>query len=142
MLLGGSKQQVTRRLQLLFHHGYLERPRAQLQYYERGGSRPIIYGLGSKGGELLRQEFGVALDADVWSEKNHIVGRIFLEHTLLVSDIMVSLELACRKRGNIRLLDEDELKLPHPSFRWWVKIRNGTKITGLSRPRICLGIHG
>ena len=28
-LVGGSKQAVLRRLQLLFHHGYLERPRAQ-----------------------------------------------------------------------------------------------------------------
>ena len=30
-LLGGSAQQLSRRLQRLFHHGYLERPLAQLQ---------------------------------------------------------------------------------------------------------------
>jgi hypothetical protein len=29
---------VLRRLQLLFHHGYLDRPRAQIDYY-RAGSR-------------------------------------------------------------------------------------------------------
>jgi hypothetical protein len=43
--MGGSQQQILRRLKLLYHHGYLERPRAQIQYYERGGSRSIAYGL-------------------------------------------------------------------------------------------------
>jgi hypothetical protein len=122
-LMGGSEQRVVRRLQILFHHGYLERPRVQIQYYERGGSRTIAYGLGNKGGALLKQEFGIIVDSDSWSEKNHAIGRVFLEHALLVSDMMVSLELACRKRGGVRLLHEDELELP--AFQWRVKIQNG-----------------
>jgi len=128
-LLGGSEQQIVRRLQLLFHHGYLERPRAQVKFVERGGSQPLAYGLGNKGGALLRREFGLAVDSDAWSEKNHAVGRVFLEHALLVSDVIVSLELACRKH-DIRLLYEDELALPaqRQPFRWWVKIAGGTKL--------------
>lgn len=124
-LMGGSEQQVVRRLQVLFHHGYLERPRAQIQYYERGGSRSIAYGLGSKGGALLRHELGLAVDSDSWGEKNHAVGRVFLEHALLVSDVMVSLELACRKHG-IKLLYEDQLE--QQSFQWRVKIEGGIKL--------------
>jgi hypothetical protein len=112
LFLGGSQQQILRRLQLLYHHGYLERPRAQFQYYERGGSRSIAYGLGNKGGVLLKQEFGIAVHPDSWSEKNHAVGRVYLEHALLVSDVMVSLELACRKHG-VKLLYEDELDASH-----------------------------
>ena len=128
-LAGGSQQQIVRRLQLLFHHSYLERPRAQLQYYERGGSKSIAYGLGNKGGALLRQEFGLAVDAEAWSEKNNAVGRVYLEHALLVSEFMVSLELACRKHG-IRLLYDDELGLPaaRQPCRWWVKIQGGIKL--------------
>jgi DNA-binding Lrp family transcriptional regulator len=126
VLLGGSEQQIVRRLQLLFHHGYIERPRAQIQYYERGGSRSIAYGLGNKGGTLLRRELGLAVSSDAWSEKNNSVGGVFLEHALLVSHVMVWLELDCRKRG-IRLLYEDELELPQP-FRWWVKVAGGTKL--------------
>ena len=128
-LLGGSEQQIVRRLQLLFHHGYLERPRAQIKFVERGGSQPLAYGLGNKGGALLRRELGIAVDSDAWSEKNHTVGRVFLEHALLVSDVMVSFELACRKRG-VRLLYEDELELPvqKKPFQWWVKIQNGMKL--------------
>jgi hypothetical protein len=124
-LLGGSPQQIVRRLQLLFHHGYLERPRAQIQYHERGGSQPIVHGLGNKGGALLRRA-GITVDANAWGEKNHAVGRLFLDHALLVSDVLVSLELACRKRG-VRLLHEDELHLRHP-FRWWAKLQGGVKL--------------
>ena len=74
ILIGGSAQQLSRRLQLLFHHGYLERPRAQLQYYERNGSQTIAYGLGNKSGSLLQ------LNPATQGEKNRIIGRMYLEH--------------------------------------------------------------
>ena len=44
-MICGSAQNLPRRLQQLFHQGWLERPRAQLQYYERSGSKTIAYGL-------------------------------------------------------------------------------------------------
>lgn len=129
-LIGGSAQQILRRLQLLYHHGYLERPRAQLAYYQRGGSHSIVYGLGNKGGALLRHEFGIAVDSVSWSEKNHAIGRMFLEHALFVASIMVTLELACRKNGSIRLLYEDDLGLPvkQSPARWRVSLSNGVKL--------------
>lgn len=126
-LIGGSSQQLLRRLMLLYHHGCLERPRAQLQYYERGGSKNIAYGLGNKGGKLLREEFGSEVDSVSWSEKNHVIGRVYLEHALLVSEVMVSLELACRNHGHVRLLYEDQLS-PHQPFRWKVKVENRLKL--------------
>jgi hypothetical protein len=121
-LVGGSPQQVVRRLQLLFHHGYLERPRAQLQYFERNTSHHFAYGLGNKGGMLLRHQFGIAVDSESWNEKNHVIGRVYLEHTLLVSEIMVSLELTCRQHG-ITLLYEDQLRqsVEKQSFKWRVE---------------------
>ena len=121
-LLGGSAQPLSRRLQWLFHHGYLERPRAQLQYYERSGSQPIAYGLGNKSGSLLQ------LAPVSWGEKNRGIGRLYLAHALLVSAVMVSLELACRQRG-LRLLPEDELHLPVAApLHWRVKTRDGTRL--------------
>jgi DNA-binding Lrp family transcriptional regulator len=39
-LVGDSSQQLLRRLRLLYHHGYLERPRAQIDYYHRGVIEP------------------------------------------------------------------------------------------------------
>jgi DNA-binding Lrp family transcriptional regulator len=129
-LMGGSQQQLLRRLKLLYHHGYLERPRAQLQYYERGGSRSIAYGLGNKGGALLKQELGITVDRISWSEKNHVIGRVYLEHALMVADVMVAIELACRKHDNVKLIYEDQLALPseRQPFQWRVTIQNGWKL--------------
>lgn len=123
-LIGHSKQQVLRRLKLLYQHGYLERPRAQLEYYEKGGSRPIVYGLSNKGGKLLQTRFGSDI---TWSEGDGAVGEIFLEHAILVSDVMATIELACRKLGNVRLLYEDELDLSveRTPFQWQVKLAGG-----------------
>jgi hypothetical protein len=45
---------VLRRLQRLFQHGYLERPRCQIDYYQ-SGSRRIACGLGNKGAAWLKR---------------------------------------------------------------------------------------
>ena len=132
-LIPGSPQQVLRRLKLLYHHGFLERPRAQIDYYHQGGSRHIVYGLGNKGASLLKQELGVAIDRHDWGEKNRSVGRIFLEHALLVSDVMVTIEIACRRTG-IQLLTCRELAVVDPitgqrrPFRWQVNISKRQKL--------------
>lgn len=135
-LLAQSPQSVLRRLQLLYHHAFLERPRCQLDYYHSGGgSRHIIYGLGSRGAALLREEYGGSLPSPRSGEQNRGVGRIFLEHAVMVSEVMVALELACRQRGTVRLLQGDQLHRrtgsdERKSFRWGVNIR----------PQIRLGV--
>lgn len=133
-LMSDGSQQLLRRLQLLYHHGYLERPRAQIDYYHQGGSRHMVYGLGSNGVRFLKRECGVDFRELRWGEKNRSVGRIFLEHALLVSDVMVAIELACRETGRIRLLTDDELALAgginqkRQSFRWQVNISSQLKL--------------
>jgi hypothetical protein len=134
-LLPSSPQQVVRRLQLLYHHGYLERPRAQLEYYGRGGSRPMVYGLASKGAKLLEKEFGIATSG---SKTDHDIGQVFLEHTILVSDVMVSIELACRKSNDVTLLYEDQLALQSDrnQFQWDVKVPDHGVTLGVIPDRV------
>jgi hypothetical protein len=130
-LMGESKQQLLRRLQLLFHHGYLERPRTQLDYYHHGGSHHIIYGLGDKSGALLKQEPTAGFQHLSWSEKNRSVRRIFLEHAIFVSDVMVALELACRKSGNVRFLSDEEIARQSGKrlrFNWKVNVSATLKL--------------
>ncbi len=129
-LIAGSGQQLLRRLQLLYHHGYLERPRCQIDYYHRSGSRTIAYGLGNKGAGLLKRELGLPFHRLDWPTKNR-VERLLLEHALMVSDFMVRLELACRSRKDVRLLDVEELesgggKRRQP-FQWKVDIGRGQR---------------
>jgi hypothetical protein len=130
-LTGGSPQNLLRRLQLLYHHGFLERPRAQLDYYHQGGSRHIVYGLGKKADAILQRERRSRSSRVREGEKNRSVGRVFIEHALLVSDVMVALELACRKSGRVRLLPEEEL-LPQTGrrrpFSWKVNVNNSLKL--------------
>jgi hypothetical protein len=131
-LVGGSSQQVLRRLQLLYHHGYVERPRAQINHHHEGGSHHIVYGLGSRGGALLKRELGVAFRPLSWDEKNRAVGGLFIEHTLLVSEVMVAIELACRNNGSVRLISEDELQIHNgrrQDFRWKVNAGPGAKLS-------------
>ncbi len=117
-----------------------ERPRSQLDYYHQGGSRHIVYGLGNQGAALLQQELAVSFRELSQDEKNRSAGRIFLEHALLVGDVMVAIELACRQNG-IRLLTERELTLAfdrsqkNQLFRWRVKA-NGRLNLGVVPDRV------
>src|ERR1017187_8942603 len=132
-LIPGSQQQLLRRLKLLYHHGFLERPRSQIDYYHKGGSCHMVYGLGSKGAAFLRRDLDPGFGKVRWGEKNRAVGRVFLEHALLVGDVMVAIELACRRTG-IRLLTgcelavEDKTSGERRPFRWQVKISNRLKL--------------
>jgi DNA-binding CsgD family transcriptional regulator len=127
-LVGGSVQQVLRRLQLLYHHGYLERPAAQIDYYHRGGSQEMVYGLASRGAGRLRRDLDMPFSRMDWSGKNRRAGRLFLEHALMVSDILVTLELACRKTSGIRFLTGEDIALPAAAqkirepFHWHVNV--------------------
>src|SRR3954464_10860244 len=133
-LTGGSRQTTLRRLQLLFHHGYLDRPPMQLDWYARG-SEPLVYALGNRGAELLETEGVVRRGGVRWDTKNRNVSRVFLHHTLAVAEVMVAFEAACRRREGVRFIPPEEvlagappetrrLRLP---FRWQVEVRQGGK---------------
>ena len=121
-LVEGSRQHVLRRLQRLYHHGYLERPRCQIDYFQ-SGSRRIAYGIGNTGAAWLKRELALPYHKLEWKTKNH-VGKLFLEHALLISEIMVAVELACRNRKDVRLLSADDLGVPkmREPFQWSVDI--------------------
>ena len=52
-LVGRSLDRTNDRLKCLFHAGYVDRPRAQLDYYPTSGSAPIAYALADRGARLL-----------------------------------------------------------------------------------------
>jgi len=134
-LIAGSSQQLLRRLKLLYHHGFLDRPRIQIEYYHEGGSREFVYGLGIKGASVIAKELDCELETLLWDTKNGSIGRVFLKHALLVSDLMVAIELACREK-QIRLLTEQELAASlnrngdRQRFRWNVHVA-GQKLTAV-----------
>lgn len=108
LLDGGSEQNVLRCLRVLFDHGYLDRPYAQLAQVPITGPRPMVYGLGRRGAHALAIH-GHALSLTDWTEGNKRAGAKYIEHTLAIAEFMVGLELACRNNKDIALLREAEI---------------------------------
>jgi len=111
-LLGpGSHQNLLRRLRLLYDRGLLDRPRSQIDYFHRGGARPMVYTLTPSGERLVRTHYEVLSD---WLGHSHHSpwGRRYLEHALAVSDILVALFRAGDALDDeVRLLYEHQLDI-------------------------------
>ena len=78
-LVRRSLDRTNDRLLRLFHSGYIDRPRAQLDFYPVG-SAPMVYALADRGARLLIQRDGVEFANVEWSRKNRKAGRPFIEH--------------------------------------------------------------
>lgn len=98
-LIPGSDQTILRRLQKLYHAGYLDRPRHQQQ---RGNGK-MVYALGQEGAHLLAKLSGKEPARGDWTEKNRQVRLQHLEHVLMVSRFRATLTLAARLNEKIVL---------------------------------------
>lgn len=108
-LVGRSQDRTNDRLLRLFHAGYVDRPRAQLDYYPTAGSAAMVYALADRGARLLRDIDGARFTVGDLSRKNRSADRPFIEHQIEIVDFQVALERATRDHGSIRLLHPDEL---------------------------------
>jgi hypothetical protein len=98
----GGPRYLQRRLQKLFHHGYIDRPPSQISYYRTRGQ--MIYALGNKGAAAIyerRPEIQSKID---WQQKNREVKFPFLDHALMISDFRVSLALSFKTKQDARLI--------------------------------------
>jgi hypothetical protein len=133
----GSPQVLLRRLQLLYHARFLDRPRSQIEDLLRSpGSRPMAYALGTRGADLL----GVKAPKPVKLP--------FVEHALSVSEILTAFTISARKRGDVRVISFREIleeKAPKETRRkkvpdaWRVKLPGEGSI-GVS-PDAIFGLH-
>jgi hypothetical protein len=103
----------------LFHAGYIDRPRAQLDYYPTAGSGPMVYALADRGVRLLRERNGADFRTIEWSRKNHDASRPFIEHQIEIVNFHIALQRAARDRGDVRLVHPEEIvdASPGPTLR-------------------------
>ena len=113
-LVGRSLDRTNDRLSCLFHAGYVDRPRAQLDYYPTSGSAPLVYALADRGARLLIERDGIEFANVEWSRKNRQAGRPFIAHQLAIVDFSVALEQAVRARSDIRLIRPGEIMAALP----------------------------
>jgi hypothetical protein len=106
-----TSSQCLKRLQYLFHAGYLTRAEQPQMLSE--GRKPLVYFLDTRGARLLQEVLGEEkLD---WHAKDNQVKSLFIEHLLQTNDIRIAVTLACRREGLMldTWLDEKTLKRPH-----------------------------
>lgn len=117
-LVDRSIERTNNRLSKLYHAGYVDRPRAQFDYYLTAGSAPFVYALADRGARLLIERDGVNFSNVEWSRKNREAGRPFIEHQIEIMDFYVSLQLAVAQRNDLRLIYPDEMaaSIPDQSF--------------------------
>ena len=113
-LVGRSLDRTNDRLLRLFHAGYIDRPRAQLDYYPTAGSSPIAYALADRGARLLIQRDGVEFANVEWSRKNRKAGRPFIEHQLEIVDFSVALQLATGARRDVQFIHPNDIIAAFP----------------------------
>ena len=105
-----SEQGLLRRLEMLYHTGYLSRPKAQLYPYRAGaGSSPIAYMLGNHGADLVARKHGFRRATVDWTAKARTAKRGEIEHAIEITDFMVALDLACRRRGTYEVVYFDKI---------------------------------
>ena len=113
-LVGRSLDRTNDRLNKLFHSGYVDRPRAQLDYYPTAGSAPMAYALADRGARLLIERDGIDFANVEWSRKNRHAGRPFIEHQLEIMDFYVALQRAASQRSDVLLVHPDEIVASFP----------------------------
>ena len=87
-----------------------------MRYFPQAGSLPLAYALGSAGSREL-----TAPTAPRPRHDNSSVKHLYLEHTLLVAEVMLAFEQASRAPGAPRLLTEGDLapgENPTATFHW------------------------
>ena len=127
---GGSGQNVSRALLVLWEHDYVERLLGQVErrlLYK--GSFPIIYGLTRQGAWLLRHHgYDVRRRLLYETDKQRRAGWRFIEHRVGITDFMVRLELACRARTDLRLIERKDVVEKAPKTNRDRRVRLAAKI--------------
>ena len=113
-LVGRSLDRTNDRLSLLFHAGYIDRPRAQLDRFPTDGTSSMVYALANDGVRLLKAYGDTELPRGDLSEKNKSALRPFIEHQLEIMDFYVALQSATRNRKDVTLIHPNEIIAAFP----------------------------
>lgn len=133
-LIPGSRQNISRRLQRLYHAGFLERPQAQLPLRYSRQLSELVY---SPTMESFEQSDS-SIEQVRPQKGAKSISPLFLLHALSVSRALVQVEIECKKLG-LRFLNEQALIHSYPQLKgkkrieWRVQMRadNATERIGV-----------
>jgi len=105
----GKRSICQRRLQLLFHHGFLNRIVPPLVLGE--GRKPYVYAVDENGADIIANIQGIDRGDLAWRPKQNELGGRFLNHLLHIALVRIIFEILSEKRKLVlhRWLGEHEL---------------------------------
>lgn len=103
LLHPAGKTYRKRRLQWLFHAGYLDRPKSQAPYLDFRPRRHLIYGLDQKGAAVLLEHHPELRPSLKWLVRKKTQEQ-YLWHTMMVTDFRVCLTLAFKDHKQAKLV--------------------------------------
>jgi hypothetical protein len=97
----GGERNMQRRLQKLFHEGFVDRPPRQLSWHRPQGD--MVYALGNRGADLLAERLNLQRGKVDWTTKNREARERYINHSLMVANFRTVLTLALRDNQKARL---------------------------------------
>jgi hypothetical protein len=119
-LVGGSRQKLAKRLQQMFHHGYVDRPLVQMDLW-RSGSSDLVYSVTRDGVARLREAGRIESPQLSLSVKSAPKRSAHILHTLGISSFYMSL---------LRHAEEHDVAID-----WWPE-------SLALRDRVRIAVHG
>ena len=123
-----TKREIRRRLQMLYHHGYVQR-------HKLSDGESIAYALGNLGAEELTLYFGIDPKEIEWTTKNRESGERYIRHALMVTRFRHALELALRNSPGAPL----EFWKPGGAFKASVKYEDTVRTREGTRTQVVEG---
>ncbi len=125
-LVPGSRQNIIRRLQRLYHAGFIERPKAQLPLRFAGELSELVHSPTRKTVNHMATVEGTTVSGKEYRP----VTSLFLSHALLVSEALISIEAGCRTNGTVLITEEEILRSvrngkPLGRLAWRVSLKSG-----------------
>jgi hypothetical protein len=93
----GKDTRCRKRLQRLYHHGYLWRDEQPTKLSQ--GRAPLVYRLDSKGAALLAELWSLELRDLGWDRRENTVSTPYLTHLLKTNEVRVAIVGAANTRG-------------------------------------------
>ena len=92
LLIAGSDEGIGRRLQLLFHAGYVDRPAAQLEVFKATENHAYVYAIGKDGAKALVEHNKREKMRSDWTTRNKTITKPAVRHFLAIADVMSGFE--------------------------------------------------
>jgi len=117
-----TKRQMWRRLEFMYHHGYVQRKKLS-------DNEPIAYALGNKGADELVLYYGIDRQQIDWTAKNQKCGEHYIRHALMVTGLRRAVVVTLRDRPDVtlKLWEPDGAFQAKVHYEDTVRTRDGTR---------------